>query len=40
MIAEHEYTATDSDELTLQEGDVILVVAPHSLEEQVRSWGS
>uniref|UniRef100_A0A8C4QY20 Myc box-dependent-interacting protein 1 n=1 Tax=Eptatretus burgeri TaxID=7764 RepID=A0A8C4QY20_EPTBU len=38
VIAEHEYAATDSDELTLREGDVILVVAPHSLEEQDDGW--
>uniref|UniRef100_UPI00358FBE4F amphiphysin-like n=1 Tax=Myxine glutinosa TaxID=7769 RepID=UPI00358FBE4F len=38
VIAEHEYSATDSDELTLREGDVILVVAPHSPEEQDDGW--
>ncbi|XP_063487354.1 myc box-dependent-interacting protein 1 isoform X6 [Symphalangus syndactylus] len=38
--AQHDYTATDTDELQLKAGDVVLVIPFQNPEEQVRAgWG-
>lgn len=38
--AQHDYTATDTDELQLKAGDVVLVIPFQNPEEQVRLvWG-
>lgn len=34
--AQHDYTATDTDELQLKAGDVVLVIPFQNPEEQVR----
>uniref|UniRef100_A0A2K5SG29 Bridging integrator 1 n=1 Tax=Cebus imitator TaxID=2715852 RepID=A0A2K5SG29_CEBIM len=36
--AQHDYTATDTDELQLKAGDVVLVIPFQNPEEQVRAW--
>lgn len=36
--AQHDYTATDTDELQLKAGDVVLVIPFQNPEEQVRPW--